>query len=132
MKLEHQVVSLQPSQRLKELGFKQESLFYWKRGLEVGASNTDELNLHYGRFFNPIEIKYAISAYTVAELGEMLPEGFWSSKHQTRFECGKNIVEYDNYIRGNKPTCDMEYADTEADARAKMLIYLVENKLIKL
>lgn len=65
------------------------------------------------------------SAFTVAELGEMLPETVTSS----RLTCEGDeeptwFVEYDA-IRNR---CFTE--ETESDARAKMLIYLLENKII--
>jgi hypothetical protein len=124
MKLENQVVSLELSKRLKELGFEQESLFAWT-----------ELNgdwfIYYidrdGGFSIPksSEEKF-ISAYTVAELGEMLArgmEGCWKGID------GKWRVGWTHSPK-NKGLQDVFESDTEADARAKMLIYLKENKLI--
>ncbi|MEK6880067.1 MAG: hypothetical protein AABY22_10685 [Nanoarchaeota archaeon] len=97
MKIENQVSSLQPSKRLKELGVKQDSLFYWHNidtypSIMYGDSTEwagDEL----------------ISAFTVAELGEMLPLFI--------------IMNNGIYFQDKK----------EADSRAKILIYLLENGL---
>lgn len=74
-----------------------------------------------------------ISAFTVAELGEMLPEGVTSSREfygGTSEKCW--FVEYDQ-IPGEerddfKNRCFTD--DTEADARAALLIYLIENNLL--
>jgi hypothetical protein len=60
------------------------------------------------------------AAFTVAELGEMLPETYYSGSNQ-----------FGSYWCSTVNVTDRTFvADTEADARAKMLIYLVENKLI--
>jgi hypothetical protein len=61
-----------------------------------------------------------ISAFTVAELGEILGKGYWTTKLDEVWSCK---------IRGNGN--HFEHADTEADARAKMLVDLLENKLIQ-
>lgn len=137
MTLEKQVCSLELAKKLKELGVKQESLFYHLpvRGI-----------VQWGYYYKE-EIPDSVSAFTVAELGEMLPsyeewttvstpdnppEGDSSGIHIfTSFYNSKWQVEFDvdTYIEkiSDLPTFR---ADTEADARAKMLIYLLENKLI--
>jgi hypothetical protein len=70
--------------------------------------------------------EHHISAFTVAELGEMLKEGmersFYSQKDGWTIE----------YTPIDTPLLRMWGCETEADARAKMLIYLIENKLITL
>lgn len=121
MKLEDQVCSLELAKRLKELGVKQESLCHWYQGVggEWYLGDTAEM------MNNAVEISHmtapqfnSASAFTVAELGEMLPRGFASHKY------GNNW-----YSLSRNKKRDTE-ATTEADARAKMLIYLLENKLI--
>jgi hypothetical protein len=81
MELKDQVVSLELAQKLKELGVKQESLFYWLEhyvGPASRAGNTpmppkpkviDAKNAHKILSYN----KFTYAAFTVAELGEMLP-----------------------------------------------------------
>lgn len=137
MKLESQVVSLELAQKLKELGVKQESLYQhaeYRHGINQPNWEwriTDSLyEGDYDHYRNEC------SAFTVAELGEMLPEEyptdsdsqltiwkFWSVKDKNAW-----WVRYNNDLL--KKVYHTEYADTEADARAKMLIYLLENKLI--
>ncbi len=119
MKLEQQVCSLDLAKHLKELGVKQESIYHWfisgtKEPSLVGHTQPAT------EWFDG-EIGY-ISAFSVAELGEMLGE-----REPAYFEDGewKNTGYYD-LPEGRVKIV----ADTEADARAKMLIYLLENKLI--
>lgn len=83
MKLQQQVTSLELSKRLKELGVKQESLFYWAYADETtyltikdghdkiysfDREDNDELNSF--EFYPNAEF---YSALTAAELGELLP-----------------------------------------------------------
>ena len=113
MKLENQVVSLPLAQKMKELGFKQESLFWWHGGLQIPYLVQRQNG------------SLTISAYTVAELGEMLPDGISTSKNiQGMYEV------YDNETYKPVVMDFVAKAPTEADARAKMLIYLKENNLL--
>lgn len=155
MKLKQQVTSLIPSKRLRELGVKQESLFYWRLGYSTSESFDKGVSLGKKGIFRDYELTYCphpryttadvkwnevdlrhlneteVSAFTVAELGEM---DFYK-----KFECRTFFVNAaddkrwmcaSNTIRIVKDA--IQYADTEADVRAKMLIYLLENKLITL
>jgi len=146
MKLEQQVVSLELAQKLKELGVKQESFFKW------GNFTTDNgiaWNLYVPPEFNKVPHPdmwiHGISAFTVAELGEMLPYRigeydlrFWSVQFAGEHHkyCGYLVDKEDGSHFMNSRTDGMGnnvafMADTEADARAKMLVYLLENGLIK-
>lgn len=123
MKLEQQLTSLELSKKLKELGVKQESYFYWVlkptyyefvlRPKEDHQSIEPKLRKNYEQY----------NAFTVAELGEMLPDYFSSQK--------RDKIDNDFICWNIKLQVDFR-ADTEADARAKMLIYLLENNLITL
>ena len=121
MKLEQQVTSLELSKKLKELGVKQKSLCIWETEYEPILSVGFESALHLA--------DGSASAFTVAELGELLPPHYFTTKSQAIknfWHC--NIIENfagDEFKKGI-------IANTEADARAKMLIYLLENKLITL
>lgn len=144
MELEDQVCSLDLAKRLKELGVKQHSYFHYslpnpekaktvedKYGLE--KCKVEITTTHWGTMFD----EYA--AFTVAELGEMLPGGIVSFKcNQFHFLNKKKEKWWCDFTPGGRPA-DMQerglyegncFANTEADARAKMLIYLIENKLI--
>jgi hypothetical protein len=125
MELSKQVVSLELAKKLKELGVTQRSLFYWSR---YGRDTIPEDD--YDVYFQSVvfkigtkEIEY-FSAFTVAELGEMLPRGYMSFHNSlNKWYC----EDLDTFIQ---PHYKAEEYDTEADARAKMLIYLLENNLI--
>lgn len=117
---EQQVTSLEISKRLKDLGVKQESLFYWS--FYDGGNNKDEPGLIFTDESNQGFKEDLISAFTVAELGEMLQEWKNLRLDSTKDSNGWSIA---------KNETDRIYADTEADARGKMLIYLLEHNLIK-
>jgi len=142
MRLEEQCVSLDLAKRLKELGLKQESLWHWTPKAKIVAGGQI---LHNGSYLVLAEqqptygSKAFYSAFTVAELGEMLPaslilEGdgrYYEYEYEYR-QCLKGDtgfrVWYENPKDGNDFHLVKE-ADTEADARAKMLCYLLENRL---
>jgi len=119
MKLEQQVVSLELSKRLKELGVKQESLFWWE-GEEIYSS----LESCQDCMSTCSQPNSGVSAFTVAELGEMLNEEITCISFTSTF--GEWIAaEYSSGCYYN----DQE-ADTEADARAKLLIFYIEEGII--
>lgn len=115
MKLEKQVVSLELAKRLKELGVNQESLFHW----EAEQAN-DSYGWNYILTQKQIAGGYYYSAFTVAELGEILGEDIPKIFQNVN----RKWVLFNPYTGANL------IHDTEADARAQMLIYLLENKLI--
>lgn len=141
MKLKDQVSSLKLAKRLKELGVKQESAFYWKhntKALREGkVIDADEWVLtHYGQPYSVGDI-YHVSAFTVAELGAMLPTTIEMKNQDLRL-----VVEADQmgagtgwgvgYKSPSRQTFPLyEIDDTEADARAKMLVYLLDNLLLR-
>lgn len=149
MQLEKQVCSLELSKKLKELGVKQESIFYyWHDKCKINLAPNIELP----------KIETICSTFTVAELGEMLPRyiadadqplsGVKGKQYPLIIECLADDYSSDNKINGwrirygdTKVKVDSElklnsggiyYVGTEADVRAKMLVYLIENKLITL
>jgi len=115
MQLLNQVVNRELSQKIDELGIREESLYCWYKHSFIGLKSWWALIPN-----NDNSLKN-IPAYTVAELGKMLPD-----KH-IMFVIQDNFwVEY----QGVKP-CKSIVADTEANARAKMLIWLKENGYLK-
>ena len=133
MKPDQQVCSLEPAKRLKELGIKQDSYFAWVEDQDtIGAGGelggTGEFYLTQKQSFQE-----GFSAFTVAELGEMLPRRIKGKASDYTLAIKHNavggwLVFYEEH--DGDTTMERRFADTEADARAKMLIYLLENKLI--
>lgn len=133
MKLEQQVTSLEISKRLKELGVNQESYFYW---ITFGQE-PEIIRPNYLIEKNGQEDMY--SAYSSAELGEMLPK-----RIQGMLEKGGATIHYFSqhytaldfvfikYTDSEGFNLISVHGDTEADARGKCLIYLIENNLIEL
>ncbi len=103
MELEDQVCSLELSKRLKELGVKQKSLFYWSENAAYGWQIVN--NKYPKEDLEENGMTDGISAFSVAELGEMI---------------GIHLGQF-------RP----QYGDeTEADYRAEALISLIENKFM--
>ncbi len=132
MNLQDQVTSLELSKRLKELGVKQNSLFHW---FSNKRDNVQCWDIMYSTY-DDIPDRY--SAFTSSELGEMIPailQPDTPSKSDLKFDSCKDIdnrwmVSY--FYNLNLPAAICIIADTEANARAKMIIYLIENKLMEL
>lgn len=129
--LKSQVVNLELSKRLKELGVLQKSTFSWsaREGID-GKIDDDAWHLTLTPFYEGNEnlsvknyaedCDYHISAFLVGELGEMLKKD-------------SNAVMFNDDTKkwGISISVLVIREDTEANARAKMLIYLLENNLIK-
>lgn len=120
MQLEDQVVSLEYAKRLKELGVKQESLFYWKE--LQGNWCIDYCNKPWEEFN-----ERWCSAFTIAELGEMLPWSFEIMKCEEYYS-----VWYKNIFRKISDNTPAFHRYKLADALSEMLIHLLKNKLIEL
>lgn len=149
MELNKQVPSLELCKKLKELGYPQEGLFWWKLQIINGIKQWNIVNE------KPEDYKEELFcvAPTVAELGERLPMvindsngeymaiqmqtsdiTFVPKKLKNRMiktMTKKWKVWYDDGFRDEHEIVGF-IDETEADARAKMLIYLLENKLISL
>jgi hypothetical protein len=120
-------VSLELAKQLKELGIKQQSFFRYAR------PRSARFTLKYSRTIGNSDVTWEISAFTVAELGEMLPYRVNIKDAAYRLQLKKLDKQWSAAYFPPHPHIDFEeVADTEADTRAKMLIYLVENKLVTL
>ncbi len=130
MKLTKQVTSLKLSKKLEELGVKQESLFYWINMYPSGGDTDNLYTLEPGYREN----SKSYSAFTVAELGERLPT--INQTNQFGMNCPLNLlVEKQEKswwcCYGGAKRYIIRDDKSEANARALLLIYLIENKLIK-
>ena len=144
MKLENQVCSLELSKRLKELGVKQESLFYYQNqpfndGTNdivisikeiISANNGNSIMNTYSmdEFDEPI-----YSAFTVSELSEMLPFPF--CKDDFLFiSKGPDFYNayYNHTIHGLSYYGYICKSEKFSDCLANLLISVLENKLMEL
>ena len=124
MDLKEQVVSLELAKRLKELGVKQESLWYWSNDKLYNNYGCDCTDCGYG-CTKPIK---GVPTFTVAELGEILPKGVMFNIT----DIGCNAVYQFNLDKDAQTAEEtVSLGKTEADARAKLLIHLIEEKIIK-
>ncbi len=138
MELPQQVCSLDLAKRLQELGVKQESLFWWIQQVQEHLERNGTVT------FIPTESWVvndrpgsadSYSAFTVAELGEILPESIHVSgaPFHLRITHGTRAVHhwaigYTNYDASWWPGLIDE--KNEANGRAKLLVYLLENNLL--
>lgn len=136
MELEKQVINLSQAKRLKELGVKMISLLYFEWNQDKRLHN-----LRYVNSPNYLVEENDYSAFTAAELGAMLAnvryESFGFPLMFTSYSYnydemhnvfGKWSCNYRNPRNFTNP--DIK-AENEADARAQMLIYLLESGIIK-
>jgi len=148
MPLENQVVSLELAKKLKELGINQESLWWWYNDFSDSSpccQSSVTFDSHWFQDKSPmvwrctkcgniikkedistvdnfvIRKKGIYSAYTCAELCEMLPfYRLMVVRSGDKKEC--TITDEDTSVQG--------YGKNLTNAMAKMLIYLIENKLV--
>ena len=141
MKLENQVTNLELSKCLEKLGVKQESLFWWTQEETPTNSNMHEYGYlqkdmrwlcMYGQRsrLSGSRIYQEYSAFTVAELGEMLPKGYMSMRCDKGYLCGNSDFTDDRGFIPDPATLGL--FETEANARAEMVAYLKENNLLTL
>lgn len=135
MELKYQVCSLPLARRLREMGVMNERPFEWRRYESLGLWSEWELSLDN----DGVVADDTAPAFTVSELGALLPDELWDEEDGG----WDNLCSYPNgshwccaYRRyygddGTWSTTFVEKAKTEADARAKMLVYLIENGLVK-
>ena len=135
MKLEDQVCSLELAKKLKELRVKQKSIFYWHKRF-LGDSfylikwiDYNHYDMDSKIFKDHFPDHY--SAFTVAELGEMLPENI----HIFMLKVGKEEIPIwfceAGECNGEATNWEETNDKNQANAIAKMLIHLIENNLIE-
>jgi hypothetical protein len=132
MEVEKQVCSFELAKRLQELGVKQKSDFYFCQLAPNVIKVFCSLCLVHRDFGSYEKI---CSALTVAEFGAMLPMHIQGNEDDRTHNHGMFFGDFRS-IR-HSSGWHIEYVgcfgmngDNEADARAKMLIHLIEQKLI--
>jgi hypothetical protein len=127
MQLERQVCSVELARELKELGVRQESHFWWSRSWIASGNSLDWKLCRFGETFNE---STRCSAFSAAELGEMLPpDNALQRKEIVRENCLE--VQWTAYhLLGDGSELIFERGNTEADARAKLLIYLLKKEML--
>lgn len=128
MNLEQQVVSLEYAKRLKEFGVTEKARFMWVEEVDghgiylhpTHDNQIDENSCGVSEARYPTLYKNYF-AYSVAELGELLPEKV----------CWRGYANYGGEWKIQFGDFEAK-ARTEADCKAIMLIYLLENGLATL
>lgn len=134
LSLEQQMCSLEYAKKLKELGVKQQSLFYWYSK----DIDKDSYGICYTKGVGLKDARVDYSAFTVAELGELLPMEIQIKNTKYWYATGKTYKDDKYYLEhevsyGDSFTCfRLERGNTEANARSKMLIYLIENNIMEI
>jgi hypothetical protein len=136
MNLLEQVVCLKLAKELKKLEVKQDSVWVWTwvdwneetEWVIISQDSAARIN------------KETFSAYTVAELGEILPGEIREIVGKVPvnpyfLDCGKVDYEHSYYVRYIRhdisDTRFITHGYNEIDARAEMLIYLIKERIIK-
>ena len=134
MELENQVVSLELAKELKENGYPQEGLWWW---CEVDGKYEVLSKLGFKHKEYKSSITNPIVAPTVAELGKKLPDWYKDKKGYTQLDIAKFGVNNDTTLYW-KVAYQVVGVDiiffnrkTEAEARAKMWLYLKKNNLLE-
>ncbi len=149
MRLEKQICNLEQAKKLTALGVTASALFSWIDTTQIEfAAHTTPFICETARISGSINSSNAsdkeqikantLPAYTVSELGFMLPASFTSfgSMEDNELACIKEANDswtvkyeystvYAGYVPG-KATRILTAGRTEADARANMLIELIE------
>jgi len=140
--MEKYCVSLELAQKMKELGFPQDTEFYWQ--CVRNGEWTFEESWNILNFSHPEVEQYA--APNVGELSDWLPSRI-EFKHYNIKGGADEFVFWLGFSKNDGAIWYVHYSDDEvlcprfedwgsirdknlANAQAKMLIYLVENKLL--
>lgn len=143
--MKNKVTNLELSRKLKELGVKQESEFYWSDRGTLDCRGQGEKTVRHKDSITEYAHRKFYSAYLSCELGEILP---WSIPLLKKIESGADLGSLEiQKVKGDylvmyvvNGTTIAEYnneqiyfsTDNLVEPLAKMLIYLLENNLIEL
>jgi len=139
MELKNQVCTLEQSEKLQELGIECASIFVHHSWLDEDVNKWQSRVMLQSEPLHE-DMKYALAdgrlpAFTVAELGVMLPSEWLNplDQHDTKTEniigCWKTPKGMFRY-RMDEDDNECSKPMNEAQARAAMLIYLLENNYV--
>ena len=144
MEVKDQVCTLEQAKKLKELGVKQEALWFWvyptkesmiSSGLDIyyHLQAKDIIGDNEGDEFD----NSMASAFGVAELGVIMPDEIFKNDWCYTLRCDKRDDNWTVNYTAESETSEWGINDingftekNEASARSQMLIYLLENNLI--
>ena len=134
MKKEDQVVSLELAMLMEELGANQDawvSWIYYSHEDIYGMSKEEisrDIEFEWGldcQLCHNVDYSKKYSAFSVAELGEMLPFNYIALKHISM----ERWFGVEFFMGGTAESIEIN-ANTEADARAKVWLYLNKEGLL--
>jgi hypothetical protein len=123
MKLEDIVCSIEFSKKLFSLGIKRKSLFVWRKWANYSEDKKEPCWKVCQRK-GSLNVYDTFSAFTASELGEMLTNICYTRKSKRNKGCWEGHII-------KKCGDEVFIEENESNARAKMLIYLLENKLME-
>jgi len=118
--IDKRVTRLDLSKEIEKLGLVKRSPFYWIKHPIGKVEQKGEWGLAFTNAINNIEPENKHVAWQSTELWEYLPNGTKLQKH-------KNMFEASIIYKGFATT---QESNTEQDALAKVLIFLLKNNLI--
>lgn len=139
MNLEQLCTSLELSKRLKELGVKQESIFYHVYSIRHKKTYIvlEKDYLYYDKSEDRLDM--VCSAFTSGELGILMPENignliYISGKDKDYFVCHYHYFLANQFMPNEKNELGWYgiIDKNEANSKAKLLIYIIENNLVKI
>ena len=116
MNIEEQICSIEMAAYLDKIGVRADSIFSYRTHLDPNSGEVFKWNLVFRD--DGIDYDREINAYTVAELGEMLPDWFLTSKTFSDIAIGTHPPELASKIPA--------FEGNEVERRARTLIWLVE------
>ena len=140
MELKDIVCSLEYAKNLEELGIKQDSLFYHckEKGFGSPFNVIKDRNIASQGYNQHMSIHKIASAFTSDELGRMLPKEikienicYYLEIAMGNTNNSKWLIMYNASYENRSKQLYYTKEKKEADARAKMLIHLIKNNLIK-
>lgn len=122
--IEKQVCTPEQSRKLRELGVRQDSFFAWTDTGELMSAHKDPKVLQLMSMATDFS-----AAFNTAELGVLMPERP-VDVDGVRVDLVKNSAGDVCFTVGSPGLIRTVVSETEAQARAALLIYLLENKLL--